>query len=284
MEHPIVSVLITAYNREEYIADAIGSVLISTYANYELIVLDDCSTDDTVKIAKSFESKDPRVKVYVNHTNLGQFPNRNKATEYASGEFLFFVDSDDTIFPNTISDLIREMNRFPEASFGMHAPAFMEVGLVNSKTIIADHFFKAPILYQGPGATIIRRSYFNKIGKYPINYGIPGDMFFNIKACCYSPLVVLPFVFMNYRRHEGQEINNSYDYLYNNYKYMRDALDMLPLGLPVDKINWLRKKNKRRFTINIIKYFSLTLSIKKTAFAIKAADFSLKDAFVGIFH
>jgi glycosyltransferase involved in cell wall biosynthesis len=73
---PLVSVLMTAYNREKYIADAISSVLNSTYKNFELIIVDDGSKDATVQIAKQFEAKDERVTVYQNEKNLGDYNNR----------------------------------------------------------------------------------------------------------------------------------------------------------------------------------------------------------------
>src|SRR5580700_5016235 len=90
---PKVSVVVTAYNREKYIAHAIESVLAQTFTDFELIVVDDCSRDNTAAIARSYES-DPRVRVYVNERNLGQFPNRNRAATYARGEFLKPHDSD----------------------------------------------------------------------------------------------------------------------------------------------------------------------------------------------
>ena len=63
---PLVSVLMTSFNREKYIGEAIESVLASTYTNFELIITDDRSTDNTVTIAKTFGSKDQRVKLFIN--------------------------------------------------------------------------------------------------------------------------------------------------------------------------------------------------------------------------
>jgi glycosyltransferase involved in cell wall biosynthesis len=274
----------TAYNREKYIAEAIESVLTSTYTHFELIIVDDNSIDDTVKIAKEFEAKDTRIKVFVNEKNLGQFPNRNKAASYAKGEYMMYVDSDDKIFPDGFSRLIEIMNSNLESSFGMFSPEMGRVEVVKSKDAIQNHFFKIPFLNHGPGATILRKSFFDKIGKYPVDYGIPGDMFFNLKACCYSSIVLIPFEFMHYRRHENQEINNSYDYLYNNYKYMRDALSLLPLPLTKKQIGWLQKKSKRRFTVNILKYYFKTFHFHKSINAIKQAKFTFRDACEGIFH
>ena len=77
-QSPLVSVLMTAYNREKYIGEAIESVLQSTYKNFELIIVDDCSVDDTLKIASSFLKNDQRIQVFKNNSNLGQFRNRNK--------------------------------------------------------------------------------------------------------------------------------------------------------------------------------------------------------------
>ena len=69
--YPLVSVLMTAYNRGKFIAEAINSVLNSSYTHFELIIVDDCSTDNTVVIAQSFAAYDNRVKVFQNEKNLG---------------------------------------------------------------------------------------------------------------------------------------------------------------------------------------------------------------------
>ena len=76
---PQVSVLMTSYNRQDYIAAAIESVLASSLENFELIIVDDRSSDDTLSIARKYEQRDARIKVYLNEKNLGDYPNRNKA-------------------------------------------------------------------------------------------------------------------------------------------------------------------------------------------------------------
>ena len=283
-DDPLVSVLMTAYNREEYIAEAIESVLASTYRNFELIIVDDSSKDETVNIARSFQQRDKRVFVHINEKNLGQFPNRNKAAELAQGKYILYVDSDDTIFTDGIERLVENMESHTEASFAMYAPDSKMVTLIPAKDSVRKHFFEKPFLGMGPGGTMIRLSFFKEIGKYPVDYGIPGDMYFNLKACSYSPVVLIPFQFVSYRRHKGQEINNAYDYLYNNYKYMKDALLNLPLGLKPEEIQWLLKKAKRRFVVNITRYFLHTWDFPKTKNALKKAGFSYGDAVAGIFH
>ena len=116
---PLVSVLMTVYNREKYIRDAIESVLASTYTNLELIIVDDRAKDKSVEIAKSYEKQDERVHVYINEKNLGDYPNRNKAASYAKGKYLKYVDADDMIYPYGLEQLVYYMEQFPEAAYGM---------------------------------------------------------------------------------------------------------------------------------------------------------------------
>lgn len=283
---PLISVLMTAYNREKYIAEAIDSVLVQTYAQWELIIVDDGSKDNTVSVAQSYALKDSRIKIFINEKNLGDYPNRNKAASYAAGKYLMYVDSDDTLYPDSIKKCVELMEQFPQSGFGISVPALRLPNSVifSSEEAIHHHFFKEPFLIVGPGGTIQRKTYFDQIKQYPIKYGPANDMYHHLKAACYSPVVLLPFEFLYYRRHDGQEINNRYSYLYNSYNYLRDAVNELPLPLSRHQKKWVLKKNNRRFIVNIFKYFWKTFSFRKTFFVIKQTSFSFKDFFEGVLH
>ena len=82
----------TAYDREKYIGEAIESILFSSFSDFELIIVDDGSIDQTVSIARHYEAKDVRVKLFVNDKNQGQFANRNIAASYATGKYIKYVD------------------------------------------------------------------------------------------------------------------------------------------------------------------------------------------------
>ncbi len=84
---PIVSILMTAYNREAFIEKSRNCIINSTFDNWELIIVDNQNTDQTVKIANHYTSTDSRIKVFINDNNLGDYPNRNKAASYASGKY-----------------------------------------------------------------------------------------------------------------------------------------------------------------------------------------------------
>lgn len=282
---PLVSVLMTAYNREAYIAEAIESVLNSSYNNLELIVVDDVSSDGTVDIIKRFALADSRIRYYINQHNLGDYKNRNYAAGLAKGEFIIYVDSDDTILAEGVSNCVVAMLNFPTANVGMYwLHSKGEPFLLQPAESISRHFYEKAFLIIGPGGTILRRSFFEAIGKYPEKYGPANDLYFNLKIASATPLLLLPFEFINYRRHEGQQINNRYSYLINNYRYLQDALRELTLPLTEDQKRWLIKKSNRRFTMNIAKYFFKTFDLSKTLKAIRQAGISRKDAIEGIFH
>src|SRR5215469_1088660 len=116
---PTVSVLMTSYNRSSYIGFAIESVLASTLGDFELVVVDDCSTDGTQDIVRGYAERDRRVRFYQNKSNLGDYPNRNRAASLARGKWLKYVDSDDYIYPHGLDVLVSTMERFPEAGYGL---------------------------------------------------------------------------------------------------------------------------------------------------------------------
>lgn len=99
-----VSVIIPAYNTEQYIAQAIKSALAQTLSNIEVIVVDDCSSDRTVQIVSSFD--DPRLKLLKNSENMGAGGARNKAIGVARGEWIAVLDSDDWYAPQRLEVLV----------------------------------------------------------------------------------------------------------------------------------------------------------------------------------
>src|SRR5882672_1432293 len=119
MAAPIISVLLTAYNREDYLAASIESVLAQTFGEFELIIADDRSSDRSLAIARQFEARDPRIRVHANDRNLGDYGNRNSAASLARGEFLKFHDSDDIMYPHCLDVMVRAPRAEPRAGLGV---------------------------------------------------------------------------------------------------------------------------------------------------------------------
>ncbi|WP_022756283.1 glycosyltransferase family 2 protein [Butyrivibrio fibrisolvens] len=95
----LISVIMSVYNEHEYISEAIDSLLSQTYSNFELIIIDDCSTDDTVEIIDRYASNDDRIKLYQNKENAGLTRNLNKALKLAKGDYIARMDGDDIAMP-----------------------------------------------------------------------------------------------------------------------------------------------------------------------------------------
>lgn len=95
IEEELCSVVMPAYNSEKYIAEAIESVIKQTYKNWELIVVNDASTDDTEKIIKSYQERDKRIKLISLSENQGVASARNTAIQNAKGRYIAFLDADD---------------------------------------------------------------------------------------------------------------------------------------------------------------------------------------------
>ena len=98
----LVSIITACYNSENYISETINSVLNQTYQNWELLIVDDCSTDNTKSLIKKFQKTEKRIKLFQLNENSGAAVARNKAIKEAKGTFIAFLDSDDNWLPKKL--------------------------------------------------------------------------------------------------------------------------------------------------------------------------------------
>ena len=112
-----VSILIPVYNREKIIGETLHSAINQTYENIEVIVVDNASTDGTWDVCKSFASKDSRIRVYRNETNIGPVRNWKKCIDYSTGEYAKILWSDDLIAPTFIERTLPFLEGKDEVGF-----------------------------------------------------------------------------------------------------------------------------------------------------------------------
>lgn len=91
-----------SYNASRFIAESINSVLLQTYSNWELLIVDDCSKDNSAEVAQGFVNIDERIKVFVLKKNVGAAAARNVAMKHAKGQYIAFLDSDDVWSDNKL--------------------------------------------------------------------------------------------------------------------------------------------------------------------------------------
>ena len=121
-----VSVVIPAHNCEYSVIASVNSVLKQTYRDFEIILIDDCSTDDTYKLLKSFSNQDNRIRVFQNEHNLGPAGTRNYGVRLAKGKWIAFLDSDDLWKKEKLEKQLTLANSVKEAKLLFTGSAFIE--------------------------------------------------------------------------------------------------------------------------------------------------------------
>ncbi len=109
IENPKITVLLSVFNDEKYIKQSINSILSQTFTDFELLIIDDCSTDNTTDILKVY--KDPRIKIIINNKNIGITKSLNKGLKIARGEYIARHDSDDISYPDRLKKQFNFLER-----------------------------------------------------------------------------------------------------------------------------------------------------------------------------
>lgn len=115
MSNILFSVLIANYNNGQYIEEAINSVLVQSYTNWEIIIVDDSSSDNSKIIYQKF-SKNKKIKIYYNQENFGCTYTKSKCIQYANGEICGFLDADDALLPYAIEKMVQIHKSKPNVS------------------------------------------------------------------------------------------------------------------------------------------------------------------------
>lgn len=111
MNSPFFSVIIPVYNSEKYISDAVNSILSQTFGDFELILVDDCSSDSSLSLCKAFSEADSRVKAISLTDNGGASRARTAGLNEAKGRYLYFMDADDTLEPFVFNEVRKETEK-----------------------------------------------------------------------------------------------------------------------------------------------------------------------------
>lgn len=155
----LVSIIMPSWNTADFIRESINSVLAQTYTNWELLIVDDCSTDNTDEVVASY--KDERIKYFKNEKNSGAALTRNKALREAQGEWIAFLDSDDLWIPEKLEKMISFMTE------NKYAFAYHEYEKIDEESKPLN------IYVSGPEIVTKRKMY---------NYGYPGCLAFMYSA------------------------------------------------------------------------------------------------------
>ena len=247
-EKPFFSIIIPLYNKENFIANTLNSVFEQNFQDFEIIIIDDCSTDQSLAIANNI--KNEKVTIIKHELNQGLSASRNTGIINAKAEFLVFLDADDLLKINYLDKIKFLINTFPEA--GLFATNYEEIyhkkhkvkpylGLVDftKDGLIKDFFavnLKQPIYCQS--SICANKIVFETIGMYNTNINYSEDVDFNIRAnynfkLAYSPEKLVQYIMFDSNQITknsiiGKKIPDfaSFEHLAKNNKSLKKYLDV----------------------------------------------------------
>ncbi|HRH45599.1 MAG TPA: glycosyltransferase [Pyrinomonadaceae bacterium] len=216
-ENGLVSIVIPCYNQAHFLGEAIESILNQTYQNFEIIVVNDGSTDNTSQVAKSF----PKVEI-IEQDNAGLAQSRNNGLERSNGEFIVFLDSDDKLFPNALEIGVKYLNNRPECAFvsGLCERISQEGNpLTTIQPIIDESDYYEALLRTNyiwaPSNPMYRRSIFEKISGYNTELSPAADYEIYLRIARQFPIYHHAHLITEYRQHQTS-MSKKYELMLEN--------------------------------------------------------------------
>jgi len=240
MPIPIVSVLLPAYNAELHLAEAIDSVLHQTYPHFELIVINDGSTDQTEAIVLSYS--DPRIRYERNTANLGLISTLNKGLQMAKGAYIARMDADDICYPDRLKEQVDFMEQHPKVGIAGSWFEYLNAGKKTKGAPPTDDYHIRSSLIMATTlhhpTVIIRSSLLEVEGlnfSYDAQFQHVEDYHLWVKAAPYTTFANVPKVLLQYRQHP-QSICAQYSGVQRRrFDQVRMLTFPLFLGIPYEK-------------------------------------------------
>jgi len=216
---PFFTVIIPLYNKEKYISNAINSILNQTFSDFEVLIVNDCSTDNSIQIATEFESE--KIRIIQHEKNKGLSATRNTGIKNAKANYVAFLDADDLWKPHFLEKIFYLIQNFSEARiFGTNYEEIWEQTTQmphnNSDSLPKDfvgylNFFKINIkqgIYNH-GSVCIHKEVYEKVGYYDENIQLSQDLDFNIRANYHYKLAYDNSVQMSYFMQTDNQLTRS---------------------------------------------------------------------------
>lgn len=248
MSSPLISIMMPAYNAENTIAKALKSLLNQTYMNWECIIVDDGSTDSTVKIVSSFN--DSRINLISLEKNMGRGYARQVALDNSSGEYIAMLDADDWYYSNKLKSQIDIFNKYPEVSVVSCGMAVTDLnGDIVGIRSIGDgsvKFFDKPTTVPVPHAPTMYKKDIAENVKYDANFKLAQDVDFLRRIMFgrkYVLLNTIGYVYEEQQSNLPQKVMQGYYYsargyikfinkypLYSSFKAIFELVKIFRLG------------------------------------------------------
>lgn len=204
-DNPIISVIMPVYNAGEFVREAIQSILDQTFTDFEFIIIDDGSTDNSLQIIESF--KDHRIIILTNTSNTGNYPSRNKGLKIARGKYICVMDADDVASPIRLERQYYFMENY--RGIGLAGSGFRYLG--NNTDVFRENDFDRikVILLRNDcfihPTLILRQRFLNEYNlEYNEKYFFAADYDLIVRAARFFKVTNMPEILLNYRIHKDQ--------------------------------------------------------------------------------
>ncbi|MFP5040414.1 glycosyltransferase family 2 protein [Parasediminibacterium sp. JCM 36343] len=203
-----VSIVMCTYNGSKYLAEQLESIVNQDYRPIEMVVVDDCSTDNTWQILQGWQSKYPFFRIFQNESNLGYNKNFEKAIQLATGEYIALSDQDDIWMPDKISLLVAAMQAKPDAVLAHSKNVAMENGILKYNHANLRNFFEGTDLRKlflhsqfSGHAILFKTSLVPSLVPFP--EGIIYDWWISVNACAAGSIVFVDKILVHHRVHDS---------------------------------------------------------------------------------
>jgi glycosyltransferase involved in cell wall biosynthesis len=265
---PLFTIATISYNSQGWIRQTIESVLSSSYTEFEYLISDDCSSDDTWKIIQEY--KDPRIRAWRNDGNIGEYPNRNKILKKANGHYIFYIDGDDILYKHTLRELSEYIKAFPGAA-GIWAAGGMD--FVVFPYLFTPEEITRLILFSpyhisiiGFAESLFKASVLREVGGFSNTYRA-GDVYIKKRIACEYPVLLTVPGYAFWRTSPGQASK----VLQKEYNSL---IEMALINDEIVRASFFPLKGEEYQTsLDFINSSTMKLLIKNTLFKLKLFDF-----------
>ena len=255
---PIVSILIPTYNYARYLDEAIQSVLNQTFTDFELIIIDDQSKDNTDEVVAKY-LKDPRIAYYKNPVNLGLVGNFNRSLDYANGQYIKFLLADDKLHPTLLEKFVAVMESHPSVSlvtsysrtFGSETEIreLPMKGLQTGQKVILECLRNGKGNWIGEPTVVMYRKRDLRIGKFNPEYICLVDLDMWLRLLVVGDCYIIPETLAYFRVHDIQASNkSSIRNWFDEYYFFRDVKKKNAYKLDLNELDIdevIRRKAKK---------------------------------------
>lgn len=201
----LISIVLPVYNGAKYLRESIDSVLAQTYTNWELLILDDCSKDETSDIAKEYMQRDPRIHYYKNEQNLRLPRNLNKGFSLASGTYLTWTSDDNRYHPSALERMYTALKKSPVAQFVFASCQIIDgEGKVVEQISVSQESIKRIVGSNSVGACFMyTRMAYEIVGNYDPDMILVEDFDYWQRICMRFEAITIEEILYDYRWHDA---------------------------------------------------------------------------------